>query len=154
MDDRAADPAAAEPLAARPSDASVWLTVAEAAKATKEHPERLRSLARRGKVASRRGNRGTEILVEGGRIRPAEAQPRPPGRADRAADRDPTELTALRDRIGQLEETVAELKDELAEARIAVAQAHGERDVARAIEGELRALLAEARRPWWRRWIG
>jgi hypothetical protein len=69
-------------------------------------------------------------------------------------DQNAAEAVILRDRIGQLEETVAELKDELGEAKVAVAQAQGERDVARAIESELRTMLAEARRPWWRRWIG
>ena len=39
---------------------AAWLTIAEAAKATGWNPERLRSLARRGTITSRRGNRGLE----------------------------------------------------------------------------------------------
>jgi hypothetical protein len=60
-------------------------------------------------------------------------------------------MAVLRNRVGQLEETVAELKDELAEAQVAGARVQGERDVARAVETELRRELGEARRPWWRR---
>jgi hypothetical protein len=96
-------------------------------------------------------------MIESGRARPADPQPRPHGRPDRLKaepDQDAAEAAILRNRIGRLEEIVAELKDELGEARVAVAQAQGERDVARAIEGELRTMLAEARRPWWRRWFG
>ena len=78
-------------------------------------------------------------------IRPAHGLTREADDGDQAA--------ALRDRVGQLEETVAELKDELAEAQVAVARAQGERDVARAVEGELRTSLAEARRSWLERML-
>ena len=154
MGDLASDSAEIEPQLGRPDEPPVWLTVAEAARVTGEHPERLRSLARRGKLHNRRGNRWLEILIESGRARPTNPQSRPHGRPDRLKtepDQNAAEAAILRDRIGQLEETVAELKEELGEAKVAVAQAQGERDVARAIESELRTMLAEARRPWWRR---
>ncbi|HEX6014998.1 MAG TPA: hypothetical protein VFY87_25010 [Geminicoccaceae bacterium] len=165
VDDQAAAPRSAD----RPSG---WLVVAEAARATGWHPERLRSLARRGMVTSRRGNRGLEVLVEHGLPRPTGDQLRPRGRptaGPTAADGGGADPAILRDRIEQLREAVDALRDELTD----VAKVLAEREAARAVAvadvaaaklvaeaeiaakdvlvAELRALLAEARRPWWRR---
>jgi hypothetical protein len=172
VDDQAAAPGSAD----RPSG---WLTVVDAARATAWHPERLRSLARRGMVVSRRGNRGLEILVEHGLPRPTGDQLRPRGRPT-AADGDGAEPAILREQVERLRATVDALRDELAEAaaraaglRVDLTKALAEREAARAVAvadvtaaklvaeaeiaakdvlvAELRALLAEARRPWWRR---
>jgi hypothetical protein len=177
LDDQAAAPGSAD----RPS--SGWLTVVDAARATGWHPERLRSLARRGMVVSRRGNRGLEILVEHGLPRPTGDRLRPRGRPaaePTAADGHGADPAVPRDRVERLRETVDALRDELADAaaraaglRVDLAKALAERDAARAVAvadvaaaklvaeaeiaakdvlvAELRALLAEARRPWWRR---
>jgi hypothetical protein len=48
----------------RPTDQ--WLTVAEAARSTGLHAERLRSLAQRGSIQSRRSNAGLGALVADG----------------------------------------------------------------------------------------
>ena len=80
----------------RPTDQ--WLTVAEAARSTVMHAERLRSLARRGGIQSRRGNAGLEVLVADGqpvRIRSTGDRPRPSGRTDRT----PTEPTDRQEEI-------------------------------------------------------
>jgi hypothetical protein len=176
VDDQATAPGSAD----RPSG---WLTVVDAARATAWHPERLRSLARRGMVVSRRGNRGLEILVEHGLPRPTGNQLRPRGRpaaGPAAAEGDGSEPADLRGQVERLRETVDALRDELADAaaraaglRVDLAKALAERDAARAVAvadvaaaklvaeaeiaakdvlvAELRALLAETRRPWWRR---
>ena len=149
-----------------------WLNLTRSAHRLGWSRERLRSLARRRKVETMRGNSG-ELLI---RMTPELAALATPGLAQevgrprpmrlaygsaREAD-DADQVATLRDRVGQLEGTVVELKDELAEAlaeaehwraaahaaELATAQAQGERDVARAVEGELRASLAEARRSW------
>jgi hypothetical protein len=46
------------------------------------------------------------------------------------------------------------LREELAEARVAQARAEERAAAKDELIGELKALLAEARRPWWRRWVG
>jgi hypothetical protein len=64
-----------------------------------------------------------------------------------------------------LTEVVTELQEELIDLRDRVTRAEAERDAAREVAEakvaaagrlvtELQAMLAEARRPWWRRWRG
>lgn len=114
MNDRPGDSSTVRPPAARPS---VWLAVPDAAKATGWNPERLRSLARRGTITSRRGNRGLEILIEDGRARTPDGQPQPDGRPATAPSVDRHSATAdQQDRIRHLEAAVDALRDELAGA--------------------------------------
>ena len=135
----------------RPTDQ--WLTVAEAARSTGMHAERLRSLARRGGIQSRRGNAGLEVLVADGQpahARPTNDRPRPSGRPSGR----PTET----DRPTDQQEEITALK-------VALARAEGENVVLRERIDDLKSqmehertradrLEADLRRPWWRRLIG
>jgi hypothetical protein len=132
-----------------------WLSLTEAARLTGLDREAIRSRARRGLVPSRKNNRG-ELVVQV----PADLLTDPDrGVTGPSAE----EMTALRAAMTDLVAEVTELRVELAEAKAEVraAQAVAVADVATAraeIEAkdmvivELRALLAEARKPWWRRW--
>jgi hypothetical protein len=94
------------------------------------------------------GNAGKLVLVEPGGT--------PAGSPGGAPEGDETE---------RLRYEMAELQEELLEARVAQARAEEravvlrealdrERDQHRELVDELKAQLAEARRPWWRRLIG
>jgi hypothetical protein len=179
-----------------------WLNVTQAAHRLEWPRERLRSLARRGRIQTRRSNTGElmvlltpEMLAKG-----QEASPRPAhGSTTRLAyrstyrpahgpaDDDPevglwaeSEAVALRQQVADLRvalrQQVADLRVELARAQeqVAAARAVAVADVAtaearsaaqeaaaqakeaalRELVDELKAQLAEARRPWWRRWFG
>ena len=113
-----------------------WLGLTEAAAVTGLAREAIRARARRGLIPSRKGNDGRVVVQV------------------------PAGLTA---EAGQGEAgLVAELTAEVADLREALARAVAERDAAMAVRmaevaakvelvEELRAMLAEARRPWWRR---
>jgi ribosomal protein L29 len=127
-----------------------WLSLTEASQRTGRHVNALRSMVRRGRIESRKGNHGQWLV----RL-PAEL-PADPGSADGPAD-DET-VAALNAEVAELREELAGLRaglkaaGDVAEARLAakdelVAEL-------RTMLGELRAELVETRRPWWRRWIG
>jgi hypothetical protein len=158
------------------------LPLAVAAAMTGRPAEALRSMARRGKIQSAKGNDG-RMLVEVPTWLTA-GQPVTTGQ-DQPLTAEPSR--DLAGRIAELELTLAELQAELAETRTALAVAQADRDAARAIaaaeveaaermakaeitaarriaEAEIAAakaeaqakdlLIAELRRPWWRRLIG
>jgi hypothetical protein len=168
-----------------------WLNVTQAAHRLEWPRERLRSLARRGRIQTRRSNTGElmvlltpEMLAKG-----QEASPRPAhGSTTRLAyrstyrpahgpaDDDPevglwaeSEAVALRQQVADLRVELARAQEQVAAARavavadVATAEARSaaQEAAAQAMEAalrelvdELKAQLAEARRPWWRRWFG
>jgi hypothetical protein len=158
------------------------LPLAVAAAMTGRPAEALRSMARRGKIQSAKGNDG-RMLVEVPTWLTA-GQPVTTGQ-DQPLTAEPSR--DLAGRIAELELTLAELQAELAETRTALAVAQADRDAARAIataeaeavkrmaeaeitaarriaEAEIAAakaeaqakdlLIAELRRPWWRKLLG
>jgi hypothetical protein len=168
-----------------------WLNVTQAAHRLEWPRERLRSLARRGRIQTRRSNTGElmvlltpEMLAKG-----QEASPRPAhGSTTRLAyrstyrpahgpaDDDPevglwaeSEAVALRQQVADLRVELARAQEQVAAARavavadVATAEARSAAQEAaaqakeaalRELADELKAQLAEARRPWWRRLLG
>ena len=119
----------------------------------------LRKRIRRGKLETVKGNDGLVrvrlMTADMEALRLAEGQPKPsqPDESDRTvaaleAERDAARLAAAKaeGESATLRERM-ESEREREEARIAAATAEGE---ARG----LREALAEARRPFWRRWLG
>src|SRR3954470_325261 len=133
------------------------IPLAEAAVLAGRHPEALRSMIRRGQLTARRDNRRGWLVAL---PQPAE-QPDGPV-ADRA-------MAGQDDALAELREEVAGLREALARSEAgrdtaaALARAEGEARTAKAeaevaalreLVAELRVMLAAARRPFWRRWVG
>jgi hypothetical protein len=152
------------------TETDTWLTLGEAAARTGWRPERIRSLARRGTMPRRRGN-GRDWLYQ---VTPELVATRAEERAGTTAD-----PRAGTDEAAQWQAVATELQEEIAELRIGLARAEeraaaGERVAAAEIAAknavltelraqiereiargdEMAAELAEARKPFWRRWIG
>jgi hypothetical protein len=136
-----------------------WLTLSEAAERSGLHKEALRARAKRGQLQVRKNNRG-ELLI----LLPPELLSPAQGSALSVAQ---TQVEQLADLVRTLEGELADLKVELAEARaeartakaVAIADVEAAKRVAEAeiaakdaLIAELKALLAEARKPWWRWW--
>jgi DNA-binding transcriptional MerR regulator len=135
-----------------------WLTLSEAAERSGLHKEALRARAKRKQLPSQRNNLG-QILV----MLPPDLLTLAQGAAQGVAQ------GIAHGQVEQLVELVRDLEQELAEVRANaqadLAKAVAERDAAREVAearvaaaerlvAELQAMLAEARRPWWRRWVG
>jgi hypothetical protein len=132
-----------------------WLSLTEAARLTGLDREAIRSRARRGLVPSRKNNRG-ELLVQV----PADLVTDP----DRPLAEGMTgELTTMRAAMADLSAEIADLRTALAQAQAEtekamavgaarVAAARAEVEAQERYIAQLEALLAEARKPWWRRW--
>ena len=126
-----------------------WLSIAEAARRLRISPRSVRGRIARGTIQWKpAGNAGKLVLVEPGGT--------PAGSPGGAPEGDETE---------RLRYEMAELQEELLEARVAQARAEEramvlrealdrERDQHRELVDELKAQLAEARRPWWRKLLG
>ena len=122
------------------------VTLKERADLTGENFETLRAQAQEGKLpGARKDNRGRWLV------------PLPQG-----APREPPR-SGLGELVSELRERLARAEAEA--ARLTAAKAEGERDTARevraaevaakdALIAELKAILAEARRSWWRKLMG
>lgn len=148
------DAAPAGSPATTPAHGPTMLPISEAAPRLGLSPIALRSRVRRGSVHSRRGNAG-QLLVEVPAGSPATAPTRAKPHAGAIAGED---ADAYRDEI-------EEWRTAAFAARLAAAVAAAERDAAKAAHAgevaalreliaDMRAQLAESRRPWWRRLIG
>ena len=131
------------------------LSLADAAARLGKSVDAVRAMIRRGKLATVRGNDGRLLVTVPPSLDQATDRPRPG--ADEAGDR-----LSLGDE-GQVSRLLVERDEALAEAdhwreqahRAELAQARAEAELGAkdALVAELKAMLAEARRPWWRRWI-
>lgn len=131
-------------------EAAPWVTLSEAASRTGRHIDGVRSLVRRRKLPARKNNAGQWMVQL-----PPEAMAQP----DLAHD------TGIDAAIGELRAEVTELREALAEAKADARTAHGiadsRVDAVRAevvakdeLIAELRKMLDDARRPWWRKLVG
>jgi chromosome segregation ATPase len=140
------------------ADEQPWLTLTDAAQRSGLAREAIRARARRRLIPSRRGNRG-EMLVQlpadllagagQGLAEPpaVDSTGLPAGMADLMA-----EVAELREKLARLEaERDAAKAVAVAEQAAAVAEANSKAAALRELVDELKQLLAEARRPWWRR---
>ena len=157
------------------AETDTWLTLGEAAAATGWKPERIRSLARRGTIQRKRGNSRDWLY----HITPELVAARASTTADPSAGTDDAplwqEVVELRVGLARAEERAA-AAERLAVVEIAardqlVTELRGaltrEREVASGMKDQLgqlttkfdeqlcamRAELAAARRPWWRRML-
>jgi hypothetical protein len=151
-------------------DEQPWLSLTEAAARTGRDREAIRARARRGLIPYRQGNRGQWLVQLPADLMAAPNTAEHAAEADLVADLQ-AEVAELRLALARAEAArdtakaaaVAEMAAEVAEARREAAVATAkfeERERAHAAEvtavrefvAELRALLADARRPWWQRW--
>jgi hypothetical protein len=140
-------------------DQGEWLGLAEAARRLGWPRERLRSLARRGKVRTMRGNAGQlMVLVTPGLEGQATVDLAQPSLAHGPAqEARPTQPDLAQ--VARLEAAEADLRAELLDARVAQARAEGENTALRERVADLkeqleheRQQLERARQPFWRRW--
>lgn len=131
-----------------------WLNLTQAAHRLGWPRERLRSLARRGRLQTKRGNTSELfVLLTPELVDLAQAEPKAgPGPTVAVADPD-----HLRDRVAELEDQVADLRVDLARAeervKTADAIAHAKEAASRDLLAELRRDLEWHRQPWWQRWF-
>jgi len=135
---------------AKSDDGTLWLRVDEAAARLGLHPSALRSRVARGQHPHRKDNHGRVLAaVPAGVTLPS---------SDEGSHRHNEELATLRQRVDELTASLTEARVALVRAEatgaIATAKAGAEVAAQRELVAELRAMLAEARRPWWRRLVG
>src|SRR3954467_8316850 len=137
-------------VATNADDATLWLHVEEAAARLGIRPAALRTRIARGQHPHRKDNRG-RLLVP---VSAALALLAP----DEDGHRQDEEVERLRQRVEELTTSLhgARLALVKAEAAAEIAKVKAEAEVAaqRELVGELKLALADARRPFWQRWIG
>jgi hypothetical protein len=135
---------------AEADDTAPWMTLSEAAERTGRHIDALRSLVRRKRLLARKGN-GGQWLVQ----IPTDPLTQPDKVSDLASDEVVAglmaEVTELRESLARAEAEAQTARD-TAGSRVAAVRA--EVEAKDALIAELKAMLAEARRPWWRRFVG
>jgi hypothetical protein len=145
------------------SQTPAWLPLAEAAQRLGTTVDALRKRVRRELVMARRGQDGRiEVLVT-----PEIVASHSPDTGEGEARHRPDEGEALRllVQLDEAHERVEAWRSAAETAKLEAAGLRAERDAAVAtaaakveaaerVIAELRAMLADARRPWWRRWLG
>jgi hypothetical protein len=127
------------------------LPLAEAAVRLGKSTEAVRSMVRRGRLSAVKGNDGRLLVAVPPELAAADDRPGP---GERPVDDQLARLLTERDEALLEADHLREL---LRDAQVARAEARARREAEAAAKdeliAELKALLAEARRPWWRRWI-
>ncbi len=156
------------------SDPSSLYLLTEAAERTGLTVDALRKRIRRGKLDTVKGNDGlvrvrlTSADMEAPRLGEGQPKASPPDENGQTIKALEAEAAALRERVAKAEGESGTLREQVESERGRAAKAEAERDAARAeredakvaaaaAEGEakgLRLALEEARRPFWRRWLG
>jgi hypothetical protein len=162
-----------------PGDGTEWIGLGEAARRLGVTRAAVYGRIERGTLTSRpKGNRGLEVLWSPPQHHPdRQGNDNLDGNHDRQGDVTMTVMgnvmvEDLRERLERSEDEAQQLRGRVADLRVEVAKAQAQVDAARAIAiadvataraeidaqaklvTQLEALLAEARRPWWRRLIG
>lgn len=153
--------------------AAPWLPLGEAARRLGISVDAVRARVRRGQLESRRGNDGKVSVLVSDEAVAEQRLGDDQSATEQRLDRDQAEATESRLRL-DLDEARAEAEHwraKVHETELALARAEGKVEAAKAVavadvataraeieaQGrlveELRAMLAEARRPWWRRWM-
>jgi hypothetical protein len=164
-----AEPAERAAEDSRPVEPMVSL--AEAAAMTGRPAEAIRAMIRRGKLKALKGNDGRTLVAIPAELIQPSGQPRhsqvngQDGRVATPAEAEDSRVAAIATAVeewraaaeeARLAAAVAEVK--LAEAErvraAEVAEVRAKAEAAERVIAELRAMLAEARRPFWRRWWG
>jgi uncharacterized protein involved in exopolysaccharide biosynthesis len=134
-----------------------WLSLKEAAQRSGLAREAIRARTRRKLIPSQKGNRGELLVQLPADLLAGDVQ----GMADPVADL-LAEVADLREQLARTE-AEREAARAVATAEVAAAKTGAMAEVAakeeliqelRKMLGSLRAELVEARRPWWRRFIG
>jgi hypothetical protein len=132
------------------TDERQWLPLSETAKRLGKSSDAVRAMIRRGRLSTRKGNDG-RLLVGVATDSDEQATDSDRPRNEPATDELLQEVMDLRVALARAE------AERDAERRVAVADvatARAEAAAKDALIVELKALLAEARKPWWRRLIG
>jgi hypothetical protein len=138
-----------------------WLSLTEAAQRSGLAREAIRARARRNLIPSQKGNRGELLVQLPADLLAGHSQDIARPAADTVSDL-LAEVADLREQLARTE-TEREAARAVATAEVTAAKAAAAAEVAakdallselRVMLGELRAELAEARRPWWRRFVG
>jgi hypothetical protein len=165
-----------------PGDGTEWIGLGDAARRLGVTRAAIYGRIERGTLTSRpRGNRGLEVLWPSPQYHPdRQGKDNPNGNHDGQGDVAvtvtgnvmATMVEDLRERLERSEGEVQQLRGQVADLRVEVAKAHAQVDAARAVAiadvaaaragteaqaklvTQLEALLADVRRPWWRRLIG
>ncbi len=128
-------------------EAAPWLALSDAASRLGVSVDALRSRIRRGSLRARRGN-DNRLFVQ------------VPVNLRLVGDEDSDEARQVDDQsdlVAELQHEIGDLRERLARAEERARAAEEAAAVKVAAKNdliaELKAMLAEARQPWWRRWI-
>jgi hypothetical protein len=140
------------------AEESPWLSLTEAAQRSRLSREAVRARARRGLIPSRKSNRGDTLVQLPAELLSGDGQDNGQGMSGTSSTLESdllAEVAELREKLARtesrLESALSTLTTEKAAAestRLAEVAAKDE------LIAELKAMLAEARRPWWRKLVG
>jgi hypothetical protein len=134
---------------------AIWLSLGDAAKRLGVSVDAVRARVRRDRITSRRGNDGRlSVLLSDEAVTEQAVASDESGAAASRLRLDLDEARADADHWRELaHEREVKLAEAMAAVRTAETVASAEVAARERYIAQLEALLAEARRPWWRRWL-